>query len=397
MKMKWRPVLLLLILLFALEMYPPLLVFAFPPADHSANSSLNIPWDAIDLRVNWLNFSQFQQPAASDLNRNNHLSISSQTLESSLRPDFLATFPKLQLCFKPRLTLDWNHWHDGAKKGQSKTDTDLFVHEYAVRLPVSESVLLSYGREDLQWGPAFLLSPSNPFSSYNGRNQPKIEVPGADYGRLIWSPNLNWSCSLIINTDQGRKKLLTAFEKTYAAKLDYLAENAYFSLISSYQETTETTRLGGFLSWNVSNSTILYGEGSVSDEELEVLTGCSYTLEGGGTVSAEYFYNGNGRSHGSLMKKLATLDETEARESLFRQHYVLLQYYDHDLLSNWNILLRNTINLDDESFSLLAHGEYNLGDHTQIFATGTLNHGDRQSELTSIIDSSFMIGLEFTY
>ncbi|MCK4377942.1 MAG: hypothetical protein KAW01_01285, partial [Deltaproteobacteria bacterium] len=206
-----------------------------------------------------------------------------------------------------------------------------------------------------------------------------------------------WSGSLIINTDRGRKKLLTAFEKTYAAKLDYLAEKAYFSLISSYQETTESTRFGGFLSWNVNNATILYGEGSISDEEVEILAGCSYTFGGGGTISGEYFYNGNGVSHGSLMKRLMTLDKEDGRESLFRKHYVLLQYYDHDLLSNWNILLRNIINLDDKSFSLLAHGECNIGDHSQLFATATLNQGDRESELAGIIDSSFMIGLEFTY
>ncbi len=386
-----------LILLFIFGLYRPLLTFAAPPVDHSRNTVLKEAWNAVDLRASWLNFTQFQQPAASDINDGNRLRISDHTFGSFFRPDLLATFPYLGLSVNPRLELRRNHWDDGPDKGRSKTDADFFVNEYAVRLPVREDLLLSYGREDLQWGPAFLLSPSNPFFSYNGRDQPKKEVPGADYGKLIWTPNLNWSCSLIINTSKGRKKLLTAFKKTYAAKIDYLAEKAYFSLIASTQEHMEHKRLGGFLSWNLSDATILYGEGSFSADELEALTGCSYTFGGGGTISTEYFYNGNGAGHGSLIKKLATLNEADGRENFFRRHYALLQYYDSDPLSRWNILLRETINLDDGSSSLLAHGEYNVGDHTQLFASGTLNQGNRQGELASLTDFILMIGLELSY
>ena len=396
--MKLRSLLVLIVLLAIGGLTQPFRLHAAPAAGKNDDSvPATVLWDDIDFRLASLNFFQLQQPAESDLNRNNYLQISHQELASFLRPDFLATFPKLILSFKPRLELQHNHWDDGPKKGQAETDADFFVHEYTIHLPVNKSVLICYGREDLQWGPAFLLSPSNPFFSYNGRNQPKREVKTAEYAKLIWSPNLQWSGSLIINTNKGRKKLLTAFEKTYAAKLDYLAENAYFSLIASVQEHAKSRRLGGFLSWNVNDSTIIYGEGSASDDELELLAGSSYTFRSGGTVTGEYFYNGSGDSDGSLMKKLMSLDETEGRESLFRKHYLLLQYYDHDPLLTWNILLRDTINLDDKSFSLLAHGEYNLGDHSQFFATGTINHGDRHSELAAVTDSSLMIGVEITY
>ncbi|MEA3240458.1 MAG: hypothetical protein U9P37_02605, partial [Pseudomonadota bacterium] len=221
--MKWRFALVLLVLLGTFGLSRPFWLLAAPVAGKSENAvAAAVLWEAIDFRLAGLNFFQFQQPAESDINRNNHLQISHQEIASFLRPDFLASFPKLTLGFKPRLELQHNYWHDGPKKGQSETDADFFVHEYAVRLPVNKSILLSYGREDLQWGPAFLLSPSNPFFSYNGRNQPKKEVRSADYAKLIWSPNLEWSGSLIINTDQGRKKLLTDFNQTYAAKLDYL-------------------------------------------------------------------------------------------------------------------------------------------------------------------------------
>lgn len=304
--MKRRSALMLLILLALVELSRPAGLSAAPPAGKDEPAAIVASLgEALNFRLTSLNFCRFQQPADSDLNHDNHLRISSRELASLWRPDFLAAFPRLSLSCKPRLELRHDHWRDGPQAGQSETDSDFFVHEYAIQLPVSESILLSYGREDLQWGPAFLLSPSNPFFNYNGRNQPKKEVEAAEYARLVWSPNLQWSGSLIINTDQGRKKLLTAFEKTYAVKLDYLADKAYFSLIFSDQEHTGSTRLGGFLSWNINDATIFYGEGSASDDEVEMLTGCSYTFAGGGAVSGEYFYNGGGGQPWITDKKTA--------------------------------------------------------------------------------------------
>ncbi len=395
--MKRHIAILLLLSVTGLYCCPSLSAFGATPSAHCEASIPAMPGKDVHFRFTNLSYAKVQQPAESDLNPDNYLNICRYKLNSSFRPDFRAAFSKLRVSFKPRLELSDEYRDKGSDKGRSKTDAELFVHEYAVRLSASENILLSYGREDLQWGPAFLLSPSNPFFSYNGRNQPEIEVRGADYGRLIWSPDLNWSASFIVNTGKGRKKLLTDFEKTYAAKLDYLTDKAYFSLILSDREHTGSKRLGGFFSWNINDAVIFYGEGSASDGEVEMLFGGSYTLLGGGTVSGEYFYNGGGVNHGSLIKKIMTLTEKEARESLFRKHYVLLQYYDSDLLSRWSILIRDTINLDDQSFSLLIHGQYNLGDHSQVFATATINHGDRHSEFAAIIDSSFMFGLEFTY
>ena len=302
----------------------------------------------------------------------------------------------MDIIFKPRLELRWDRWEDGLKDGETETDEDMFVNEWLIRVHPVNPLFLSYGREDLQWGPSFLLSPSNPFYTDNGRDRPKTEVAGADYGRLVWVPNLQWTCSFVVNTDEGHKELLTTFEKTYAAKIDYLAEEAYFSIIISKQESYDS-RLGGFLSWNINDASLLYSEGSGSDDEVEFLAGTSYTFMRGGTFAFEYFYNGDGTSDGSLAMELASLDASEARESLFRKNYLLVQYYDQDLMGLWNGLLRGTIGLDDESFSMFAHGEYNIGDHSQLFATGTIYSGDDESEFGSLLDYRAQVGIEFYF
>lgn len=364
--------------------------------DRVVSSKMEKLLETVDFEFHNLNFAQVKKPVDSELNPDNRLKISRYTLGSDFRPNLKIVFPVLDIIFKPRLELRWDRWEDGLKDGETETDEDMFVNEWLIRVHPVNPLFLSYGREDLQWGPSFLLSPSNPFYTDNGRDRPKIEVAGADYGRLVWVPNLQWTCSFIVNTDEGHKELLTPFRKTYAAKIDYLAEEAYFSIILSKQESYDS-RLGGFLSWNINDANVLYAEGSGSDDEVEFLVGTSYTFIRGGTFAFEYFYNGGGTSDGSLVMELASLDAPSARETLFRKNYLLVQYYDQDTLGFWNAFLRGTIGLDDESFSILAHGEFNIGDHSQLFATGTIYSGDDESEFGSLLDYRVQVGVEFYF
>lgn len=343
-----------------------------------------------------LNFALLQNPADSDLNPDNLFEIPRHTLGLDLRPDFKLELSRLKLLYKPRLELRWEHWREGRQKGESESDSDLFVNEWQVQIEPLSNLFLSYGREDLQWGPAFLISPSNPFFTDNGRNHPKIEVAGADYGKLIWILGRRWTFSLIANLDEGRKKLYTDFRKTCAAKVDYLADTAYFSLNLAKPESDDP-RLGGFASWNLSDAVLLYGEGSVNNDEVEALVGTSYTFTGGATLHFEYFYNGSGSRQKSLPLYFATLDEAAARESLWRKNYLFFQYYDHGLMDDWSFLLRGTVGLDDESGTLLAYGDYNIGNHVQLFATGTLYQGDRESEFGALLDYSMMVGVELFF
>ena len=52
----------------------------------------------------------------------------------------------------------------------------------------------------------YLFSPSNPFFQDNGRRNTFLEVPGMDFGRLVWIPAAAWSFSFIANTDPGLNK-----------------------------------------------------------------------------------------------------------------------------------------------------------------------------------------------
>jgi hypothetical protein len=297
-----------------------------------------------DVRI--LTYGVAQDPAKSTQNPNNIAGIPRYIGNLEIRPDLRFNTQYLDAAFKPRARLDYQAWKDGQREGEDEWNDDWYVNEWLVRLKALDRIFLSYGRENLQWGPSFLYSPSNPFFFDNGRSNPYVEVPGMDFGRLVFVPHMLWTTSFIVNTDKGRNMLLGTdpFEKTYAVKADYSGNQNYASLILSQRDSKNT--LGYFGGWTVSDALLLYSEGSMrkgsdalypnlrrttlvhsfletifqtsdlslildryaelrkavmektreddSDIYPVLLVGGSYTFETIGTLSLEYMYNSPG-------------------------------------------------------------------------------------------------------
>ena len=344
-----------------------------------------------------LSYLQSQELAESPVNPENQLLLPSLTAQNDLRLDLDVYASVFDFALKPRFEIRQDWWDSGALDGESRSDSEAFVNEWLARVQLGEVFFLSYGREDLQWGPSFLLSPSNPFDSDNGRRNPKKEVPGADYGKLVWTPSQAWTASLIINTDPGRKAWESAtFEETYALKVDFLRDRGYFSAIASYQDTTDA-RLGLVAHVDTSDALALYVEGSGDSSDVEALVGGSYTLMAGPTLVMELFHNQSGDADTPLAGLLAEPLPLATRESLLRQNYLLVQAYDQNITDNLSAVLRWVLNLDDNSTYLLGLAEYDIGAHTRLFATGNLNEGDGESEFGSILDYWIMGGVELIF
>jgi len=343
-----------------------------------------------------LTYGTTQKPADSVFNVDNEFEVARYTLASDFRPDVSMRYSRLEAMVKPRWDFSWERCEDGVCNGDEDSDEHAYINEWLVRVEPVDSLFLSYGREDLQWGPAYMLSPSNPFYSDNGSYNPKMEVPGADYARIVWSPNMQWAGSLIVNTDEGRKELWDDFHKTYALKLDHTADRGYFSLILAKQESGDS-HVGFFASWNVNDAFVAYTEESVRDDDLEALVGATYTFGNGSTFAIEYFHNGAGDSSGDLLETIVDEQGLDDRLILSRKNYLLLQYYYREPLDRWNALLRGTFNLDDNSNALLGQMEYNLTNHAQLFANGTVFSGEDDDELGGLLDYRVMTGVEFSF
>ncbi len=111
----------------------------------------------------------------------------------------------------------------------------------------------------------------------------------------------------------------------------------------------------------------------------------------------EYFYNSKGISDNNPLLPFVILNSFDNRDSLFRKKYLLAQYYYYDVFNDFNFLLRYTQNLDDESFIILSHFEYNFADHFQLFLTGDIYNGNKKSEFGSMLHYRALIGIEIFF
>ena len=408
-------------------------------------------WDELsegfEYSLRFLTFGTYQKAVSSSQNPNNDFfQISRYSTELEIRPDLRLIFRRLDLSAKPRMNLEWMAWEDGVREGDTDWDDDWFVNEWLTRVRVTENLFVSYGRENLQWGPCYLFSPSNPFFRDNGRSNPKQEVPGMDFARIVWLPGMSWTISFIANIDEGRQEFrFFEFDKIYAMKLDYSGQEAYASMILSHQES-DRNRLGAFGGWTATDALLIYGEGTISrgtnalypkkannpfgasmvavdDEDSSlmgtILAGGSYTLEVGPTLTVEYAYNSPGYSDDQAkayywlrqeasdayyladpiqsLSKLTLSQTADPKLRFLRRNYIMFQYNHNDIWDVLNLTFRWTQNIDDSSGQFISIVECFVGDHIQLFSIGSVNSGSKDTEFGTILDYQWMIGLEYTF
>ncbi|MBN2123998.1 MAG: hypothetical protein JW821_06880 [Deltaproteobacteria bacterium] len=414
------------------------------PSDQNIFAYLNEHFEH-SLRI--LSFGIYQDPAQTTQNPGNaFLKLPRYRADLEVRPDIALNLERLHLSVKPRLKLQRRQWEEDVRSGEKQWDVEGFVNEWLFRVRVADGLFFSYGRENLQWGPAYLLSPSNPFFRDNGRSNPKQEVPGMDFARIVWLPGAAWTLSLIANTEEGRQPISPdLFQRTYALKADYTGQESYGSLVLSHREG-DRTRLGMFGGWTATDALLLYGEGAFargagglyprtddgpigfglypvleqsSSLEATVLLGASYTLELGPTLTLEAVHDSPGYNEGEadLFYRLrgsaaeaweisgpgrALAARTLAQTSdpglrLFRRNYLMFQVQENDIRDLLNLTFRWTQNLDDHSGQFISMAEVFLGDHLGLFSIGTVNAGGGETEFGSILDLQWMIGLEYTF
>jgi hypothetical protein len=357
-------------------------------------------------RINVIGYGLRQDTVESTLNAGNGLGIPRDTAVLEFRPDFNVKLRQFEFDLKPRFqwARDLTVYADSLPV--SGTRQQAFVNEGYVRFRIHDRLILSYGRENLQWGPSALLSPSNPFNANNGRNNPNLELPGLDYARavLVASPKL--TISLIDNTGRGRLDQSERFRKAAAAKVDYTGEATFASVIVS-KAKDEPGRIGAFAGWNVTDALSIRAEGSAGRNDpgsalvrrdRQLLVGTSYTLAAGPTLSAEYFLNQDGcpdlTIRTCLLQRYSLIDPLRP---LVRRRYAMLQYVDTKIGGSLNLSTRLIKNLDDNSAQLVISLEYELGQHWQLYAIPTFYHGTRESEFGSVLRRSLFFGASYTF
>lgn len=355
--------------------------------------------DGFSYRVEGLGYGFARDPVTdSTLNPDNVLGVSSSQATGELRLDMKLLYDSLELGIKPRLDITWREWNFGPSEGESDTDTEAFIYEWHFRYRFTDRLFAFYGLENLQWGPSFLTSPSNPFIPFNGKNNPYLEVPGLDYAKINWIVNSTWSAQLIANTDDGRLDSVKPFQKVYAGKVDFVGIGSYGSIIVSHREDGPT-RLGGYAGISISDATLGYFEADVDDNSyVRALIGASYTFFDGSTVAMEYYYNGDGCRASEIQFCFPPYGETVPGQPLYLTNYGFIQYINNEFITpSLELALRGTINFDDQSSLLTAIANYEIGNHMELFSVADWYTGSEGDEFGSILKYSIMGGIRLTY
>lgn len=348
----------------------------------------------------------------SALNPNNILGLPKYQAAINPRADLNLNFRNIELVVKERFLFLWQRWEDGIYEGEEDSLGQFYLNEGYARYRIGDELFISYGRENLQWGPSVLLSSSNPFYEENGRNNPQIELPGLGYARAVWIPNANWSVSFIANTDKGRlgrQKLFGInqsslvgsgqqdFQPAYALKVDWTGAGKYFSLIPAYREHTGY-RVGALGGWNVSDAWLLYGEGAISQHQnFEIQAGASYTFQDGPTLNMEYYHNGKGCDQKQLRQCFLLGEVNSLFDPLFRRDYLMGQYTETKIWRDLNLNVRAVYSFDDSSTRLIGNFEYEVDDHWLFYFIANGFIGNPNSEFGSLLRYSLFAGGTYTF
>jgi len=338
------------------------------------------------------------------INADNLLELPEQNLELDFRPDFSLSNNRFLFSIKPRAELFRTKVELTEDNTETSSDSDFFLQEWLARAQITDNFSVSYGRENLQWGPALLLSSSNPFLEVNGRNSPQSEVGGMDYARLVWVASDAWATSFIVNTDDGRQDFVD-HTTSYAIKLDYTGQEHYFSIIPSLREESDDSddvvALGFFGGANINNALLAYVEGSLvkDGDSTQGLAGLSYTLNGGSNLILEYYYQQDGCTNDLIHTCLApgAIPGNLERTRLLRKEYLFLNASKDWDQRRTTLSLRLIHNLNDDSNRLIAHFTRAMGDHWSGFVVGAVTSGDENTEFGSLVKSSLEAGFELTF
>lgn len=410
------------------------IVLTPPPAQPASTPLLSAVAEATSFTLRGLASHRYQRPSLGGLNPENRLlELPREQSEAELRLDAALDLGWLALSAKPRARWIRTSWRDGDRSGDAETDTDLLLQEGLAQLRLQDALFLSYGRENLQWGPGQLVNPSNPFFADNGRENPVREIPGLDFARAVWLPDANWTVSWITNAGPGEgERQGEPWRPSHALKVEYVGHEGSGGVLG-HGGPGQRSSLRGFGQRTLSDALLVYSEGSVSkgsdarypdgpglaatrqsDARLYpfALAGTSYTLEWGPTLSCEYVFNGEGYGDNDAERffdlaqrlgQLASLGllppgqaEVGTRLRLLRRNYLFAQYLQTELWDRLTVVFRWAQNLDDQSALPTAYAEWNLGDRWRLFGFGVWGTGGNRDEFGSVVRAAGLLGLEVT-
>jgi hypothetical protein len=424
-----------------------ILVLALPllrPFIATAKGEDGAAGDAFSYTFRALLSANLQYPADSTQNPDNaFLRLYRWSGELDFRPDFFWEQSYLSAMIKPRVTGSYRRWEDGVARGETDSSGRFFLNEWMVRPKPLDTLFFSFGKQKMLWGPSFLVSPSNILFKDTEKINPKAEVEGTYMAQVIYMPGQTITVTGLSETSKQEEFPGEPEQPVRAVKLDVLGQSYQVSLIT-YFRRHDRFRIGSFGQWTASDAVLLYYDGIVTKgtdalfpvqnttNPLEgefkqrygesshlfttVAAGGSYTFLSGETINLEFLYNGPGcgdteaedyyelrRNASSVFLDtgpIGALSEKTLAESLntgsafLRRYYLMAQVQKREIKNVLDIMLRYVHGIEEHAGQISSILEWKMSDRIEVFNINMISVGGAETEFRSIIDQSFLAGIE---
>lgn len=375
------------------------LVCAFAPAraaePGAAASGADPGPHRVSCELRWVSFATLRSPGNSPLAQFESLAGSTREARTEARPAIALDAGPLHFGAQPRLALVYRHFRERLEDERDESDVDLFLNAGEIAWSPHERLRLSVERVALDWGPATLLSPSNPLGRRNARLNPLEELPGGDFAAARWFPDEVWTVTVLANVDEGRADP-SGFRRSAILKIDRSRDESFASLVLSRTEGADP-RAGGFLAWSLSEALRTYAEAGFAARDAEAVAGFAWTFPGGATLAVEYLYNESGSRSGAAAAVAARPGAVDARDLFLRENYVMLQWSDADVRAARDAVVRVVHCLDDGSSALVGYAQAGFGEHVRLHVFGVRAFGGPGDELAAVLRSTVSVGAEYAF
>jgi hypothetical protein len=306
---------------------------------------------------------------------------------------------------------------------------------------LGDSLALTYGLTNFQWGPAELLSPSNRIFHETGfARDPLYHVRGKHLVRLNASSGRELTAVLLVElADNGDPAFVSgeAFQPKGQLKVEWAAPSGGTYLGASWGWASASRPWAGeYAAWQITDGLSAYADAShtlgsrawypVSDPRLGVVMrqarlsedrirtlaagGLRYVFEGGEDARVEYVFDESGWDKGDLDRAalawrllplrpdLAGPLQSPGLEFASRQLvHLSLRLPDLPPRKKIALSLRYLRSVTDRSGAAFATGTWEVGDSTLVFLSVLASHGGEKGDLSRLVRASFVAGAVITF
>jgi hypothetical protein len=399
------------------------------------------PWLSFRGRLEWITAGTGTSPRDSEVNpRNGVLRIPQYSAQTELRPDLrIERGGDLQLVARPRLLLQATKTSVAGSWEPVTREATTSVLDLYGAWRVNDRLTVAYGRQNFQWGPAELLSPSNRIFHESGfARDPLYVVHGKNLARVNLTAGHSFSAIVLVETEDNGEEPFRAgqeFEQKGLVKLEwsaasgrgylgvtggggqtgrgYFGEYAAVQLTDGWSVYADAVHTAGSEAWvpveRPGAGVVFERPGRLRGLRALAVGGSRYTFSDGTDFRVEYVFDEAAwsRTQLRLANRAAAAfprspDQAAAVrawqrpgfEFLGRQiAYVSMTFTELPPHRRTKLQLRGMQALDDESSAVFVTMSHDATESTVLFVSATGTEGRTDTSLARAVHGSAVAGV----